>query len=301
MAGLVRAGGQLMLTATFLYGTIWLIDKTIDRLNSEPISKTTNDSEQETEEPYESKYMEDYLNLKNDPSVTPEMESSTKIHESTPSGDVIMFYDDNLSSFVYYCDNKGIPYKYLETVARKYTIHNRSLSKFIDTAEEIRSAVEKSQETITEEQHAPPSKNTIFASLKKGNANKNKCKKQSVLMDKANRYSWRGVLAEGKALFVNTAASPGSNAESPPQAPKQRKFKMSFAQFKKEAEAKTTEVLCPTESSQRVPDNSPILESSNTPIGPTLEDEPEDRGPTFVKPKVNESEIYATEEQLESL
>ena len=120
-------------------------------------------------------------------------------------------------------------------------------------------------------------------------------------MDKANRYSWRGALAEGKELFVNTSASPGSNAESPPQAPKQRKFKMTFAQFKKEAEQKTTEVLCPARKSPIVPDNSPVLEPSKLSSESSQEDEPEDKGPTFVKPKAKETQIYATEEELAGL
>ena len=174
MSGIVRAGGQLMLTATFLYGTIWLIDKTIERLGPVLIPKSDDESEIDNQQPYESKYIEEYLNLKNDPSGTSEAESPTKIHESTPSGDVIMFYDDNLESFVYYCDNKGIPYKYLETVARKYTIHNRCLSKFIDTAEEIKTAVEKTQKTLGAEQAITPSQNSIYANLKKSNGNKNK-------------------------------------------------------------------------------------------------------------------------------
>ena len=300
MSGIVRVGGQLMLTATFLYGTIWLIDKTMERLQPVLAPKTDQNAADE-EQPYECKYMEEYLNLKNDPSGPSETESPTKIHESTPSGDVIMFYDDDLESFVYYCDNKGIPYKYLETVARKYTIHNRCLSKFVDTAEEIKTAVEKTQQTLTSEQPITASQNTIFANLKKGNANKSKNKKQSILMDKANRYSWRGCLAEGRELFVNTSASPGSNAESPPQAPKQRKFKMTFAQFKKEAEQKTTEVLCPTRNSPIVPDNSPVLEPSRLSNESGSEEDPEDNGPTFVKPKAKESEIYATEEELAGL
>ena len=44
------------------------------------------------------------------------------ITETTPRGDVLMYYSSKQGAFVYHSKTKEIPYKYLETVARKYVI-----------------------------------------------------------------------------------------------------------------------------------------------------------------------------------
>ena len=67
--------------------------------------------------PYENKYMDKYNNL-------PLLELTRPlgndfIIEMTPIGNVIMQYDADKEAFVYYSDNM-IPFRYLETVARKY-------------------------------------------------------------------------------------------------------------------------------------------------------------------------------------
>ena len=46
------------------------------------------------------------------------------IIETTPYGNVLMFWDQNRLSFTYYSD-KTMPYRFLEVVARKYVIMNR--------------------------------------------------------------------------------------------------------------------------------------------------------------------------------
>jgi hypothetical protein len=48
--------------------------------------------------------------------------STNFVLENTPNGNVIMKYSKERESFEYYCD-KEIPFKYLETVARKYVRH----------------------------------------------------------------------------------------------------------------------------------------------------------------------------------
>ena len=44
------------------------------------------------------------------------------IREETPKGEVLMYYSHEMGSFIYYSKTKEIPYKYLETLARKYVI-----------------------------------------------------------------------------------------------------------------------------------------------------------------------------------
>ena len=43
------------------------------------------------------------------------------LYETTPIGNVVMFYDDAKKSFEYYSD-KVIPFRFLETVSRKYVV-----------------------------------------------------------------------------------------------------------------------------------------------------------------------------------
>lgn len=58
------------------------------------------------------------------------------IIEHTPLGNVAMFYDCDRESFCYYSDNV-IPYKYLETVARKYILVFNCLDVYVDMKEEL--------------------------------------------------------------------------------------------------------------------------------------------------------------------
>jgi hypothetical protein len=67
---------------------------------------------------YENKYVDKYNNLEVDKLAQPFFKGCFII-EKTPIGNVIMQYDVDKEAFVYYSDNM-IPFRYLETVARKY-------------------------------------------------------------------------------------------------------------------------------------------------------------------------------------
>jgi hypothetical protein len=64
------------------------------------------------------------------------------IMENTPLGNVLMIYDTSRLTFRYYSDNT-IPYRYLETVARKYVKCYNCRPIFIDMEEELNIAEEK--------------------------------------------------------------------------------------------------------------------------------------------------------------
>ena len=56
-------------------------------------------------------------------------------------GDIIMYYDASIMSFVYYARTANIPYKYLETVSRKYMIEtNAPRDIYIDIRKEYAKA-----------------------------------------------------------------------------------------------------------------------------------------------------------------
>ena len=54
------------------------------------------------------------------------------LYETTPQGNVIMYYDVYKEGFVYYSDQTGIPYRLLNIVAMKYTITYRCIDFYID-------------------------------------------------------------------------------------------------------------------------------------------------------------------------
>lgn len=127
---------------------------------------------------YENKYMKSYQDLSDDYFLTEEelnnysrillnnekteeekQEEILKTHldklinsiilEKTPIGNVIMFYNNNKESFEYYSD-ATIPYRYLETIARKYVITFKCKKIYIDMTKELKKYEEKCKEKIEE-------------------------------------------------------------------------------------------------------------------------------------------------------
>ena len=65
--------------------------------------------------------------------------------EHTPLGNVLMFYNHDKVAFEYYSDST-IPYRYLETVARKYVLTYNYRPLYIDMNEELKEYEKKLQE-----------------------------------------------------------------------------------------------------------------------------------------------------------
>ena len=68
-----------------------------------------------------------------------EISKNNILFETTPTGNVLMFYDSKRTSFIYYADT-AIPYRYLESVARKYVTTYHCLHLYIDMKKEIAEA-----------------------------------------------------------------------------------------------------------------------------------------------------------------
>uniref|UniRef100_A0A6C0HT93 Uncharacterized protein n=1 Tax=viral metagenome TaxID=1070528 RepID=A0A6C0HT93_9ZZZZ len=66
---------------------------------------------------YENKYKEKFLTIEGDRKTN----LNNILFEATPNGNVIMFYNSEKARFEFYSD-KTIPFRFLETVARKYVI-----------------------------------------------------------------------------------------------------------------------------------------------------------------------------------
>ena len=145
------------------------------------------------------------------------------IIEKTPIGNVIMFYDNKIETFVYYSDNT-IPYRYLEVVARRYVISNQCKYLYVDLEQELKDFEEKQKKLIldksVEDSITQPSQNInkkkdVFAKFKSYNTeagsgrvnkapppknsvpnmNMNKNNDKQILKEKANRYLCKGKIS----------------------------------------------------------------------------------------------------------
>jgi len=138
--------------------------------------------------------------------------SLNTITETTPRGDVLMYYSSKLGTYVYHSHTKEIPYNYLETVARKYVIEYNCKKLYIDIRKEYEKGVQKYKEIkakeeknaadggVDETKEKENKKKQIFANFKtynrKGEVHNKQKDKIYILKEQANRYSYRGKIEE---------------------------------------------------------------------------------------------------------
>ena len=167
--------------------------------------------------PYEMKWFEEFDNGCDDDGEEQEMTegfvnnlSLKTITETTPRGDVLMYYSSKQGAFVYHSKTKEIPYSYLETVARKYVIEYNCKKLYIDIRKEYEKGVQKYKEIkAKDEKNAADGndgekkenkKKQIFANFKtynrKGEVHNKQKDKIYILKEQANRYSYRGRIEE---------------------------------------------------------------------------------------------------------
>ncbi len=144
---------------------------------------------------YENEYIEEFENLDENTLNVDISDNSIPLHvtEETPNGTIIMYFDLSYNHYKYYINDKNIPYKYLETVARKFCITHNCKSHYVELFKEIFNSRKK----MIEEQNTPklnkPSLvlNNVFAKFKKY---KTKNEKKYVVPEKTNNYKYMGKL-----------------------------------------------------------------------------------------------------------
>lgn len=174
------------------------------------------------------------------------------IIEKTPLGNVIMYWNNFRESFEYYSDNT-IPYRYLETVGRKYVKTFNCKQIYVDMNFELTEFERKQKEKQEEElklledkkleKKVVEQKKDVFAKFKNYNKesgtgkvnrgaappknsipNNNNAKKSDekvVLKEHANRYT-----CEGRISNFNFLKKPDRKVID-------KKYAMSFSEFKK--------------------------------------------------------------------
>jgi hypothetical protein len=216
--------GYVGISTSFIYFILMvsnIIDGYFER-NETDGDEDEGEGEVETKEeeiPYEMKWFVEFDD-KGDESVEEELTEEfvndlglNTVTETTPRGDVLMYYSSKLGSFVYHSRTKEIPYKYLETVARKYVIEYNCKKLYVDIRKEYEKGLNKYNEIKEKEEQATRdakdgkvddtkenNKKQVFANFKtynrKGEVHNKQKDKIYILKEQANRYSYRGKIEE---------------------------------------------------------------------------------------------------------
>jgi len=166
--------------------------------DSSQVKQIENKQEEPKRIDYVDKYVEKYKSMEivDIPNEVLDTFTNKIIIEYTPLGNVLMYWDNKRGSFTYY-SNHAIPYKILETVARKYVIQNNCKKIYIDMEEEIKKAEKKLEENrikeetkMVENKNSVVEKRNVFAKLK--NYNKDIVKPNKVLSDSKNPSQGQG-------------------------------------------------------------------------------------------------------------
>jgi hypothetical protein len=126
------------------------------------------------------------------------------IQEATPRGDILMYYDVKNKEFVYYSNNKNLPYRTLDAVARKYVCLHNMPSIYVDIREEVKKGFEKCKNKAKCVDSATTTSSALYAVYKNyksgatattSAAESNgvgKNSKKVILKDNVNKFIFKG-------------------------------------------------------------------------------------------------------------
>ncbi len=177
-------------------------------------------------EKFEDKYIEDVNKLEEKNLSENELIQlkSSIVLENTPMGNIILFYYHEKEKFYFYSDRKEVPYKYLDTVARKYI--KMFNCKIIYTAldKELESQKNK-YENLKEERKTKviekkDTKKDVFATYKNYNMKTDTPLKEEdyLIKENINKFKWGGFLKDYQFL----------------QTPKKKDKEISYQDFMKQ-------------------------------------------------------------------
>jgi len=237
----LNIGLGVLLAAMFVASNVYLpmIEKGGGSDDESVSEDEDEDEDEDVEEIYEEKYDEEYEKLEESELVEDELKElkNNSLIETTPMGDVLMFYDQDYEYFKYYSDKKEVSYKILETVAKKYVITNDCKQIYTDMNDEIMrqqeknkgeaetseaetSEAETSEAETGEAETGEPNEVSVFATLKTYNVkgNKGNDSQNVYIKEKINIYKYGGRIEE-YTLIKNSA--------------KDKVLRLDFASFKR--------------------------------------------------------------------
>ena len=194
-------------------------------LNHKDLKKETDEEKVEDKKviPFGEKYIIEFRNMENIEQTEERLNGlkNNIVIENTPLGNVIMFYDNNKESFVFYSDST-MPYRYLEVVGRKYVLTYKCKQLYVDMEEEIQNAKDKKtkaeenkkNEETNSNSNSTLKKSNVFAKMKCYNKafTKYSCSvpsksqvymktdSENFIKENANRYTCEGRLANYNIL-----------------------------------------------------------------------------------------------------
>ena len=168
--------------------------------HSKTIELTVMQNEREN---YEDKYKVKLASLdESDEKHTPLMNSI--VMDYTPVGNVLLFYNAERETFDYYSNNT-VPYRFLETVARKFVINNNCRHLYVsDYDKDTNNNAVADEDIVVKDEEEEP-KASVFAKFKSYNRgsiktagaprNNSVSKPENMVKKRTNRYSYKGKIS----------------------------------------------------------------------------------------------------------
>ena len=174
--------------------------------------------------PFENKYLEEFHKLKSVSLSIDKIESlsNSYLMESTPVGNIVMYYDKKKESFLYYSDNV-VPFRYLEPVGRRYVIMFQCKDLFQDKDTQNK---DEEETTTTPTQDKPMKTKDILNGIRNPQTLPPK-KKVTLIEKKTNRYTCMGRYSNFKIIKTVDKTTVDKN------------YSMTFSDFKKMTTNKT--------------------------------------------------------------
>ena len=176
-------------------------EKLLDKKNK----KLSKDEDKDDEDSgYDESDLSDEENeLENEENIEKKEYFKLFIEEETPKGKIGLRYNPFTESFWWWSNTKDVPFKYLETVSRKYVIDYDSLDIYVDIRDELQRGIEKVNETKKkdeEEKHDNQQEKNIqrvYAKFRKYNQKASRILGGTsgaypVLKERCNRYTYKG-------------------------------------------------------------------------------------------------------------
>ena len=157
-----------------------------------------NDTDDEVIElPFEEKYLNELKALEQKEFSNDEKKALKKKHhkEKTPMGFAIITYDDDV--FIYYCRNgQSMPYKYLDTLARKFVIENNCRDIYVPLElENNKKSLQTEVSTECEDSETDTEcEESIFVKLK--SKIKNTITSKTEIVKKMNKFKYGGLIED---------------------------------------------------------------------------------------------------------
>jgi hypothetical protein len=139
--------------------------------DSDNVSETDDEDLNIDNEEYDKKYIKEMSELDQKILSPEDLEGLTDklLDEETPLGLIKMFYNHKYKGFMWYCDRNHVPYRFLETVVRKYIIEYDCYNLYVDLYDELEKSSKLTQRA--KEKLSDISTNPLFVNTKESRIN----------------------------------------------------------------------------------------------------------------------------------